>query len=157
MKYEPDTVKGFEDYLPPKSVVREKIKEITVKNYKLYGFVPIETPVIEYDELMRGDILPSEEEDEAVSDRFKLQDRGKRNLGLRYEFTFQLARILKQNPNLKFPFKRYQIGENFRDEPIRAGRTRQFTQCDADIIGDSTTNADTECLSLLTDILKELK
>lgn len=150
------TVKGFSDYLPPLSLKRKRIIEVAEKYYKLYGFLPIETPIIELDELMRSETLPNQQEDEAVADRFKLQDRGGRNLGLRYEFTFQLARIFKENPNIKLPFKRYQIGPVFRDEPIRQGRTRQFIQCDADIIGDGTTNADAECLALITDILKEL-
>lgn len=155
--YIPETVKGFQDFLPPESIKRSSIKKIIEKWFKLYGFLPIETPVIEFDELMRPNTLPAEEQDEAVSDRFRLQDRGKRNLGLRYEFTFQLSRILKQNPNLKLPFRRYQIGEVFRDEPISAKRFRQFTQCDVDIIGDSSTSADAECLALFSDILKELK
>ncbi|MDO8508547.1 MAG: histidine--tRNA ligase [Nanoarchaeota archaeon] len=157
MKLDISTVKGFQDYLPPESLIRDKIKKIAEKHYKLYGFLPVETPIIEFDELMKPDALPNEEEDEAVRDRFKLQDRGGRNLGLRYEFTFQLARIFKENQNIKLPFKRFQIGNNFRDEPIRAGRTRQFTQCDADIVGDSSVNADAECISLSSDILKELQ
>src|SRR3989344_5970862 len=152
-----ETVKGFQDFLPPKSLKRDAVKKIIEKWFKLYGFLPIETPIIEFDELMRPSTLPTEEQDEAVSDRFRLQDRGKRNLGLRYEFTFQLSRILKQNPNLKLPFKRYQIGEVFRDEPTSSSRFRQFTQCDADIIGSSEINADAECLALASDILKELK
>src|SRR3989344_1441728 len=123
MKFEPDTVKGFQDILPPESLKRAAVKGIIEKWFRLYGFVPIETPVIEFDELMRPDTLPNEEEDEAVSERFKLQDRGKRNLGLRYEFTFQLARIFKLNPNIKLPFRRYQIGSVFRDENIKTGRT----------------------------------
>src|SRR3989344_6654675 len=98
MMKEIETVKGFQDFLPPESLKREAVKKIIEKCFKLYGFIPIEIPLIEFDEVMRSDILPSEE-DEAVSDRFKLQDRGGRNLGLRYEFTFQLARIFKQNPN----------------------------------------------------------
>ncbi|PXY71403.1 histidine--tRNA ligase [Candidatus Parvarchaeota archaeon] len=155
MIFEPETVKGFRDYLPPESAKRNKIKEIVRKYYKLYGFLPVETPMIELDELMRSNTL--EEEDEAVSERFRLKDKGRRNLGLRYEFTFQLGRIFKKNPNIKLPFRKYQIGENFRDEPIRTGRTRQFTMCDADIIGDSSPTADAECISLVTDILKELK
>src|SRR3989338_6592810 len=155
MIYEPETVKGFEDYLPPESQKREKIREIAKKYFKLYGFLPVETPSVEFDELMRSDTIG--EEDEAVRDRFRLRDRANRNLGLRYEFTFQLARIFKQNPNIKLPFKKYQIGENFRDEPIRAGRTREFTQCDIDIIGDPSINADAECLAVTSDILKELK
>ncbi|MEK6928796.1 MAG: histidine--tRNA ligase [Nanoarchaeota archaeon] len=153
MKIEVDIVKGFQDYLPPESLKLEEVKKIIENCYKMHGFVPIETPVVEFDELMRSDNM---HEDEAVSDRFRLRDRAGRNLGLRYEFTFQLARIFKQNPNIIFPFKRYQIGHVFRDEPIGAGRYRQFIQCDADIIGDSSIKADTECLVLVNDILKSL-
>lgn len=156
MKIEVDTVKGFQDYLPPESLKRAAIMKVAEEVYKLYGFVPIETPLVEYDEMMKPDVLPNETEDEAVSDRFRLQDRAGRNLGLRYEFTFQLARIFKMNPNIKLPFKRFQIGQQFRDEPIRAGRTRQFTQCDADIIGDPSLHADAECIVLATEIFKRL-
>jgi histidyl-tRNA synthetase len=155
MKIEVDTVKGFQDYLVPDSLKRSAVKSIIEKNFRLHGFAPIETPIVEFDEIMRSE-SPSEE-DEAVSDRFRLQDRAGRNLGLRYEFTFQLSRIFKQNPNLKLPFRRYQIGEVFRDEPIGRNRFRQFVQCDADIIGDSSMNADAECLLLVKDILDELK
>ena len=155
MKTEIDTVKGFRDFMPPESLKRAVVKEIAEKWFRLYGFAPVETPIIEFDELIKD----SKEEsfDEAVSDRFRLQDRGNRNLGLRYEFTFQLARILKQNPNLKLPFKRYQIGEVFRDEPVSQKRFRQFTQCDIDVIGDSSVYADAECLAAFLDILNELK
>ncbi len=153
---EVDTVKGFQDFLPPESLKREAVRKIIEKWFKLYGFLPVETPIIEFDELIKSNTLPSEE-DEVVSDRFKLSDKGGRNLGLRYEFTFQLARIFKQNPNIKLPFRRYQIGDVFRDEPVSARRFRQFTQCDADIIGDNSINADVECLSLVNDILRELK
>ena len=155
MTIEIDRVKGFQDILPPESLKRSKVKEIIERYFRLYGFLPVETPIIEFDETMRSDTL--EKEDEAVSDRFRLKDRGGRNLGLRYEFTFQLARLFKQNPNIKLPFRRYQIGEVFRDEPIGQGRFRQFTQCDADIIGDSSIESEAECLTMLTDILKELK
>lgn len=156
MKLDISTVKGFQDYLPPESLKREAIRKIAEKHYKLHGFLPVETPVIELDELMRPDSLTNEPADEAVADRFKLQDRGGRNLGLRYEFTFQLARIFKENPNIKLPFKRFQIGPVFRDEPIRTGRTRQFIQCDADIIGDSAISADAECIAVVNSIFEEL-
>jgi histidyl-tRNA synthetase len=153
MKIEIETVKGFQDFLPPESLKREAIKRIIEKWYRLHGFVPIETPVVEFDELMKGESM---DEDEAVSDRFRLKDRAGRNLGLRYEFTFQLSRIIKQNPNMKLPFRRYQIGNVFRDEPTGPGRFRQFTQCDADIIGDNSIDSDIDCVSLISDILKEL-
>src|SRR3972149_149307 len=133
MKIEVDTVKGFQDILPPESLKRDSVRKIIEKHFRLHGFAPIETPVIEFDELMKPDTI--NEEDEAVSDRFRLNDRAGRNLGLRYEFTFQLARIFKSNPNIKLPFRRFQIGQIFRDEPVGAGRFRQFTQCDVDIMG----------------------
>src|SRR3989344_4731428 len=154
MNIEVENVKGFQDFLPPESLKRDAVRKVVEKYFKLYGFSPIETPIVEFDELMKGDNL--DEEDGAVSDRFRLKDRGGRNLGLRYEFTFQLARILKQNPNLKLPFRRYQIGENFRDEPIGLGRFRQFVQCDADIVGDSSIEGEAEILAMFFDILKEI-
>lgn len=155
MIFEPDTVKGFQDFLPPESEKRTAIRKVIEETFSKYGFRPMETPIIEFDELMRGDSL--NQEDEAVSDRFRLRDKGNRNLGLRFELTFQLARIFKQNPNLKLPFKRYQIGKSFRDEPTSATRFREFTQCDIDIIGSKNIQADAECLATFSDILKTLK
>ena len=147
-----ETVKGFRDILVPDSLKRQKIREVIEKNFKLSGFLPIETPTIEYDEFAKGD----EEKDEAVSDRFRLKDKGGRDLSLRYEFTFQLKRIFSENPNIKMPFRRSQIGSIFRDEPITKNRYREFIQCDADIIGDEDINADAECISLGDKICRDL-
>ncbi|MFA7708041.1 MAG: histidine--tRNA ligase [Candidatus Pacearchaeota archaeon] len=147
-----ETVKGFRDIFPPDSLKRRKVREVIENNFKLFGFMPIETPTIEYEEVVKG----TNEQDEAVSERFRLKDRGERELALRYEFTFQLKRIFKENPNIKLPFRRYEIGSVFRDEPISKDRYRGFTQCDADIIGDSSIKADAECLALGDKICKEL-
>ncbi|MBU4116795.1 MAG: ATP phosphoribosyltransferase regulatory subunit, partial [Nanoarchaeota archaeon] len=125
-----DLVKGFKDYAGKEAQKRAQIKNIIVETFEQYGFEPAETPIIEYEEFVKG----NNSQDEAVRDVFKLKDRGKRKLALRYEFTFQLKRLAK---NKKLPYKRYQIGPVFRDEPIRPGRTRQFIQCDADIIGST--------------------
>ncbi|MDD5651455.1 MAG: histidine--tRNA ligase [Candidatus Nanoarchaeia archaeon] len=146
-----ETVKGFRDILSLEALKRKKLKEIIENKFILYGFSPIETPSIEYEELLKSS------EDEVVSDIFKLQDKGQRKLALRYEFTGQLARIFKENSTIKLPFKRYQIGSVFRDEPAKPGRYREFTQCDVDIIGDSNISADAECLALANDIFNELK
>ncbi len=154
MIYEPETVKGFQDILPPESQKRAAVRRVIETKFKNYGFAPLETPTIEYEELMRSPSM--EQEDDAVSDRFRLKDRGGRNLGLRYEFTFQLAKIMKLNPNIKLPFKRYQVGSVFRDEPTGTNRFREFTQCDIDIVGDSSIEADAECLAIVTDIMKDL-
>jgi len=144
-----ETVKGFRDFLGEEAKKREKIKEIIIKNFKLFGFEPAETPIIEYEEFVKG----NNQSDEVISDIFKLQDKGKRNLALRYEFTFQLKRIAN---NKKLPYKRYQIGEVFRDEPTSVNRFRQFTQCDADIVG-SNIKDEAEVLYLISKILDELK
>ena len=142
------TVKGFQDFTSDEALKRAKIKKIIQEQFELYGFEPAETPIIEQEEFVKGDNT----DDEAVSDIFKLKDKGNRNLALRYEFTFQLKRIAK---NQKLPYKRYQIGPVFRDEPISANRFRQFTQCDVDIIG-STTKDEAEILATIKSIADKL-
>ncbi len=143
-----ELIKGFNDYLGKEALKRAEIKKILEEVFERYGFQPAETPIIEYEEFVKGD----NEEDEAISDIFKLKDKGKRNLALRYEFTFQLKRLMK---NRKLPFKRYQIGPVFRDEPVSVNRFRQITQCDVDTIG-STIKDDAEILSLTRDVLEKL-
>ena len=143
-----ETVKGFNDYTGEEAIKRQKVKEVLIKYFSLYGFEPAETPVIEYEEFVKG----NNSEDEAVSDIFKLNDKGKRKLALRYEFTFQLKRIAKDK---KLPYKRFQISEVFRDEPVSSNRFRQFTQCDIDIIGSSI-KEEAEILILTYNALKEL-
>lgn len=144
-----DCVKGFKDFTGEEAKKREKIKEILVRIFKLYGFEPAETPLIEYEEFVKGNNTG----DEAVSDIFKLKDKGGRNLALRYELTFQLKRLAQ---NKKLPYKRYQIGEVFRDEPTSANRFRQFTQCDIDIVG-SDVKSEAEILAIASRIFKELE
>ena len=142
------TVKGFQDFTGKEAQKRVKIKKIIQEQFELYGFEPAETPVMEFKEFVQS----GNSNDEAVRDVFKLEDRGKRKLALRYEFTFQLKRIAK---NQKLPYKRYQIGYNFRDEPIKRGRTRQFIQCDADIVGSSVKD-EAECLKLGKNVFEKL-
>ncbi|MEM4330914.1 MAG: ATP phosphoribosyltransferase regulatory subunit, partial [Candidatus Pacearchaeota archaeon] len=91
-----EIVKGFRDFLGEEAKKREKIIDLIKKNFKKYGFEPAETPLIEYEDFVKGDNF----DDEAVRDIFRLKDRGERNLALRYEFTFQLKRIAK---NQKLP------------------------------------------------------
>lgn len=144
-----ELVKGFKDYTGEEAQKREAIRKIVVENFEKYGFEPSETPIVEYEEFVKGD----NEKDEAVSDIFKLQDKGKRKLALRYERTFQLKRIMN---NKKLPYKSYQVGAVFRDEPVSGNRVRQFMSCDVDIIGSSAKD-DAEILSLIKNILDALK
>jgi histidyl-tRNA synthetase len=143
-----ETVKGFKDFSGEEAVKREQIRKIIAEAFAQYGFEPAETPIIEYAQFVGGE----NKQDEAVSDIFKLQDKGRRNLALRYEFTFQLKRLMQ---NKKLPYKRYQIGPVFRDEPVSSNRLRQFTQCDVDTVG-STVKDEAEILALSNDVLSRL-
>ncbi len=143
-----EAVKGFRDYTGEEAGKRQRIKGILAETFKRYGFELAETPIIESEEFVKG----QNANDEAVSDIYKLRDKGRRKLALRYEFTFQLKRIAK---NKKLPYKRYQIGEVFRDEPTSSNRFRQFTQCDIDTIG-STIKDEAEILTLTKEIFDKL-
>jgi len=142
-------IKGFQDFVGADALKRARIKKIIQNEFELYGFEPAESPIIEAEDFVVGDNF----NDEAVRDVFRLEDRGKRKLALRFEFTFQLKRLAK---NQKLPFKRFQIGQVFRDEPIRKGRTREFTQADADIIGSSIKD-EVECLKIGKNIFEKLE
>ncbi len=143
-----EPVKGFKDFTGEEAKKREKIREILVKTFWLYGFEPAETPVIEREEFVKGENA----DDDAVSDIFKLQDKGKRSLALRYEFTFQLKRLAQ---NKKLPYKRFSIGYVFRDEPVTGNRFRQITQCDIDTVGSSIKD-EAEILAVTSQALKKL-
>ena len=143
-----ETVKGFNDVLGEEALKREKIKSILSSNFKLYGFEYAETPTVEYEEFVKK----GNENDEVISDIFRLKDKGNRNLALRYEFTFQLKRISK---NKRLPYRRFQIGSVFRDEPVTSNRFREFTQCDIDVVGSSYKD-DAEILKITSKILDEL-
>ena len=143
-----ELVKGFRDFTGEEAEKRQKIKGILAETFKKYGFELAETPIIETEKFVKGENA----RDEAVSDIYKLKDKGERELALRYEFTFQLKRIAK---NQKLPYKRFQIGEVFRDEPTSSARFRQFTQCDIDIIG-STVKDEAEILAVAEESLDKL-
>ncbi len=143
-----ENIKGFRDYIGEEAEKKAVIRNAIENLFKRYGFRPAETPIIEYEEFVRGE----NSSDEAVSDIFRLQDKGKRDLALRYEFTFQLKRLMQ---NQKLPFKRYQIGEVFRDEPVSGNRLRQFTQCDVDVVG-STVKDEAELLVIVKSLFSSL-
>ncbi len=141
-----EPVKGFRDIEDASK--RNAIKRIIDNTFKRYNFNPVEMPLIEYEEFVRG----NNQDDEAVSSIFKLQDRGERKLALRYELTFQYKRLAQ---NKKLPYKIYQIGNVFRDEPITGNRWRQFTQCDVDVIGADLTDI-AELLKISTELFNQL-
>ena len=144
-----ENVKGFRDLTGKDAEKRAFVQEVIRQTFERYNYEYVETPVVEYGEFVQGE----NSGDEAISDIFKLKDKGKRKLALRYEFTFQLKRIAN---NKKLPYKRFQIGPVFRDEPTQRNRLRQFTQCDVDVVG-STIKDEAEVLVIAKEILNALK
>lgn len=142
-----ELAKGVRDFPPEEKIVREEVIDSLKSIFRLYGFSPLETPIIE-----RFDTLAAKFGAGATSDVmkevFKLTDQGKRKLGLRFDLTVPLARYLAVNPMTKMPFKRYAVGRVFRDGPIKLGRYREFWQCDVDVVGVKSMIAEAELISL---------
>ncbi|KJR43848.1 histidyl-tRNA synthetase 1 [Candidatus Magnetoovum chiemensis] len=147
------SAKGVKDWHGKHAILRNHVRTALGKIFELYGYDPLETPLIE-----RQEVLSFKGGGEIQKEIFRLQDQGKRELALRFDQTVPLARFYANNQELKTPFKRYTIGEVFRDGPTQPeqGRYRIFTQCDADIIGVSNTAAETELLSLCRDVFHQL-
>ncbi|MFH1211079.1 MAG: histidine--tRNA ligase [archaeon] len=148
-----ERAKGTRDLLPEDEILRNEIIDTLKKTFENYGFSPIETPIIERYETLTSKYAGGSE---IVKEMFKLKDQGDRDLGLRYDLTVPLARVIVMNPQQKMPFKRYEIGEVFRDGPIKLGRYRQFTQCDADVVGNKNMMADVECIKLAREVFSRL-
>lgn len=145
--------KGTRDLKPEEAIIRNKIVDTLKETFELYGYNPLETPVLE-----RYDLLASKYAGgaEILKETFKLKDQGDRELGLRYDLTVPMCRFIAMNPNLKMPFKRYAIGDVFRDGPVESARYRQFTQCDVDVVGIKGMAADAEAITLAARVFKKL-
>lgn len=145
------TLKGFRDFLPQDAIKRNFLRDKIRMVFERWGYDPLETPTLEYAELFEGVIG----EDEKLF--FKFQDQGGRNVALRYDQTVPASRVVGQYQNeIPMPFKRYQIQPAFRAEKPQKGRYREFLQCDADIWGIPSEEADAEVIALSLDIYKEL-
>ncbi|MHA2096089.1 MAG: histidine--tRNA ligase, partial [Candidatus Hodarchaeales archaeon] len=138
-------LKGTKDRLPEEQVLREEIVNVLKETFQLYGFQPATTPILELWEVLASKYSGGEE---ILKEAYKLKDQGQRELGLRYDLSVPLARLIGMNPHISKPFKRYEIGPCFRDGPIKKGRYREFIQCDADTVGVTSMLADAECLAL---------
>jgi len=149
-----ERAKGTEDYPPEKKILRDNIVRTLIQVFERYGFDPLETPILERYETLSAKYAGGAE---ILKETFRLKDQGDRELGLRYDLTVPLARFIAMNPQISFPFKRYQIEKVFRDGPITKSRIREFWQCDVDIVGSKSYLADVEIIRLALDTLKELK
>lgn len=146
------TLKGFRDFLPGEKRQRDLVQSSIKSTFELYGFEPLETPTLEYAELLLGKY--GTEADKLV---YSFEDRGGRQVALRYDQTVPTARVLAQYQNeLGKGFRRYQIQPVFRADKPQKGRYREFTQCDADIFGITSPIADAEILAVYYGIYKNL-
>ena len=152
-KTEPKTLPGFMELLPGEQVLFNQMKETIQKTYEKFGFLPIDTPVIESTEVLLAK-AGGETEKQLYS-----FTKGDSNLTLRFDLTVPLAKYVAMHWNeLSFPFRRYQIGKVYRGERAQKGRYREFYQCDIDVIGDGELNIinDAEIPSIMYEIFKKL-
>lgn len=152
-KTEPRTLSGFMELLPNEQILFNQMRETIEDTYKKFGFLPLDTPVIELSEVL---LAKAGGETEKQIYRF---NKGDKDLSLRFDLTVPLSKYVAKNyGNLSFPFRRYQIGKVYRGERTQKGRFREFYQCDIDIIGDENLDVinDAELPSVIYTIFKEL-
>ncbi len=152
-KVEPKTLTGFMELLPEKQILFNNMVDIIRSTYEKFGFLPIDTPIIESAEIL---LAKAGGETEKQIYRF---EKGENDLALRFDLTVPLAKYVSINQNnITFPFRRYQIGKVYRGERPQKGRFREFYQCDIDIIGDGELNIinDAEIPSIIYNVFSRL-
>src|SRR5689334_17687505 len=149
---EPRTLKGFRDYLPESMIPRERLIATAQRVYRSYGFAPIDTPALEYLEILTG-----KGSDETDRQLYKFEDDGGRMVGMRFDLTVPLARFAAQHfGELGTPFKRYHIATVWRGEKPQHGRFREFMQCDFDTIGTRSAASDIETALVINDLFQAI-
>jgi histidyl-tRNA synthetase len=146
---QPRTLKGFRDHLPAQALARERLLEVARRIYRSYGFAPIDTPALEYLEVLTG-----KGSDETDKQLYRFVDHGGREVGMRFDLTVPFARFAAQHAHeLGLPFKRYHMATVWRGENTQRGRYREFMQCDFDTIGTTSPVADLEMVLVVHDLL----
>ena len=149
---QPRILKGFRDFLPEAEITRSTLIEKLTDVFRSFGYVPIDTPVMEYSE-----ILLRKSNGETEKQVFRFEDNGGRDVALRFDLTVPFARFTAEHKDeLYFPFKRYHIAKVWRGEKPQAGRYREFIQCDFDCIGSDSASSDFEILSLMKAALQAI-
>lgn len=147
------TVKGTRDFLPEDKILRDTLIQQLKTVFELYGYNPIETPALELEETLSSKYAGGAE---ILKEVFTLTDNADRKLGLRYDLTVPFARVIASNPQLKKPFKRYQIDRVWRNGPIKLGRYREFYQCDVDVIGIQSVAAEAELFAIIQTFFSQI-
>jgi histidyl-tRNA synthetase len=148
----PRTLKGFRDFLPEAMLPREHLIDTAKAVYRSYGFSPIDTPTLEYTEILLG-----KGGDESDKQLYRFEDGGGRDVAMRFDLTVPLARFIAQHVGKTgTPFKRYHVGSVWRGENTQRGRYREFVQCDFDTIGTTSLLADVETALVIHDLFAAL-
>lgn len=145
------TLKGFRDFLPKEASQRLRVIDLFRSVFARFGFEPLETPALEYAETLTGKYGT-----EADTLLYLFKDNGDRNVGLRYDQTVPLSRVMAQYPEIPLPFKRYQMQPVWRAENTQKGRFREFLQCDIDIVGAASETSDVEIITTTIEALRLL-
>ena len=138
-------VKGSYDYSPEEQTIRNHIQDVLREVFEEFSYKPLETPILCHYDMLAGKY---DESNDLLNEIYKLTDQGKRELGLRYDLTVPFAKYIALTKDMRFPFKRYEMGKVFRDGPVKVGRDREFMQCDVDVVGLSGTLIEAELISL---------
>ena len=145
------TVRGMRDLMGREMRIRNYLVSTCVDVFQLFGFEPLDSPAMEL-----WETLSAKGGEEVEEEAFKFTDKGDREVGLRFDLTVPLARIVAGNPHLSKPFKRYAVGKAWRYDRPQAGRYREFMQADVDIIGSSSPVADAEVVVIALEILDRI-
>jgi histidyl-tRNA synthetase len=152
-KFELQNAKGVRNFLPEEKIPRQRILDLLKEIFEMYGYSPLETPALERYDLLSAKFAGGSE---ITKEIFRMKDQGGRKLGLIYDLTVPMCKVVGMNPNLNMPFKRYQIQRVWRDGPVKLGRYREFWQCDVDVVGVKSMIADAEILSITNDVFERL-
>jgi len=152
-KVEARVSRGLRDLLPEQMLARQQMIDTIRGVYELYGFVPLATPAIEFLDVLRGSAAGQE----ASQSIFRVSNPEEEELGLRFDLTVPLARVIAQYRELPRPFRRYQVAPVWRADKPDKGRYREFTQFDLDSVGTESEIADTEIMAGMCDTLNALK
>jgi histidyl-tRNA synthetase len=153
MTLELRNLKGTCDFLPREQRMRKEIISKLQEVFENYGYQPLETPIVCYYDILSSKYAGGAE---ILKEVYKFKDQGQRDIGLRYDLTVPFARVVGMNPELRLPFKRYEIGKVFRNGPVKAGRSREFIQCDVDVVGIKSVIAEAELMIMSNDVYKML-
>lgn len=146
-------VKGTYDYESKEQILRNYISDTLKSVFEKYGYKPLSTSILCYYDLLA---LKYNDDNDILNEIYKVTDQAKRNLALRYDLTVPFAKYIAINPNIKLPYKRYEIGKVFRDGPVKKGRKREFIQCDVDSVGIEGQIVEAELISLFVEGFKKL-